>query len=151
MPRQPKQETAVAKIAALKSLDGFASLDSYRNAVSAALPRGMKVSEKFWFELEATIDTFLLWERRRLRHPPLAERARWQRIENLTSALTKELREADRQTLRSYSNPNWAKPALKELGRLRPRAHAHVGHIARLPKGTVAGVTIAGNSSTPVF
>jgi hypothetical protein len=123
MARRPERATA-DKTLALELLDGVAYSEEYRRRVQSALPPGIKASEKFWFELEATIDTFLLWERRRLRHPPLAERERWQRIEDLTCALGKELREADRQTLRSYSNPDWAKPALKELGRLRPRARA---------------------------
>jgi hypothetical protein len=135
VPRRPKQETAVAKIAALESLDGFASLEGYQDAVSATLPRGTKVSEIFWFELEATLNTFLRWERRRLRHPPLAERVRWQRMEGLATALIDDLFKAHLQTPRTYSDPNWAKPALNELKRLRARARSHIKAYDAIVKG----------------
>ena len=78
MPRQPKQPAA-AKIAALEALDGSVFDENYRRRVVAALPPGTTASEEFWADLEAAFNTYLLWELRRLRRPPLAEREQWRR------------------------------------------------------------------------
>jgi hypothetical protein len=134
MARQIKRATA-DKILALELLDGVAYSEEYRHRVQSTLPPGAIASEKFWYELEATLDIFLRWERRRLRRPPLAERDRWQRTADLTSALAKELREADRQTLWSDSDPGWAKRALKELGKVRLRARARIEDCDAIAKG----------------
>jgi hypothetical protein len=96
------------KILALELLDGVAYSEEYRRRVQSALPPGAVTSERFWFELDATIDIFLLGERRRLQRPPVVERKHWQRIDSLAAALIKNLLKAHRQTPRtcpSVSNP----------------------------------------------
>ena len=134
MPRQPKQPAA-AKIAALEALDGSVFDENYRRRVVAALPPGTTASEEFWADLEAAFNTYLLWELRRLRRPPLAEREQWRRIESLSTDLTKELLPLHRQTPRRYSDPDWAKPILAELMSLRGRARAHMQAYDAIAKG----------------
>lgn len=74
-------------VAYSEEFDGVAYSEEYRHRVQSTLPSGVIASEKFWSELEVTVDTFLLRERQRLHRPPLAERERCQRIEGLISTL----------------------------------------------------------------
>jgi hypothetical protein len=125
MPRQSKQATT-DKTLALELLDGIAYSDEYRRGVQSALPPGAIAPEEFWVDLEAAFDAFLRWELRRLKRPPPAERARWQRRERLATALARDLADAHRQTPRAYSEPDWAKSPLRELVKLIDRSRAHI-------------------------
>jgi hypothetical protein len=114
------EQKTVDKILALESLDGLAFEERYQLDIIAALPLGAKASEAFWSDLESAINGYMRWELKRLKHPPLAERGRWRRIEELAAViensaaeLREYLKQAHKRTPRRSIDPDWAKRALR--------------------------------------
>ena len=121
------RKTHLAPIDASKVLDGGRQLvETYREAVAAAIPAGAEVSELFWCELQARISLFLQMHDRRLRVP--LSRRRWERIDQLTQELAAEMRILRRTTPWAYYDPLWPNRALKGLWEIAAKCEAYLAY-----------------------
>jgi hypothetical protein len=121
------RKTRLAPIDASKVLDLDGHLiEAYREAVAAAIPADVKVSEPFWEALRIRIGLFLQIHDRRLRAP--LSRRRWERISRLVEELGTEMRIERRATPWAYYDPLWPNRALAGLWEIKTKADAYMGY-----------------------
>jgi hypothetical protein len=103
---------------------GGALADTYRMAVTAAIPAGVVIPETFWDELRIRIDLFVQLHQRRLRTLPL--RQYWERRVRLVDELAGALRHDRRTALWDRAVTPWISRALDALWGVRIRYDAHL-------------------------
>ena len=105
----PFDKATVAKV-----LDpGGALAETYREAVAAAIPVGVKVPETFWDELRTRIGLFLQLHERRLDAP--LSRRRWEHLARRVEELAGALRHLRRTTPWDRAFTPWPSCALAGL------------------------------------
>jgi hypothetical protein len=119
--------TRLAPIDAAKVFDpGGALVETYQEAVAAAIPASVEIPETFWDELRTRFGLFLQIHERRLRASP--SRQRWERIAPLVEELASEMRSFRRTTPWSYYDPLWPNRALAGLWEIKVKCDAHLAY-----------------------
>ena len=80
---------------------------------------------EFWRDLQTAFDLYRVQQERRTKRPPANERARWQRIEQLTDALGAELRAVRMGLSWEHEDPLWPNRALRALWSIKHQAEAN--------------------------
>lgn len=119
--REPRKPPPFAIV-----LDNNGLIESYRNAVAAALPMGVEPDAFFWRDLESAVGFYISMRQHRLHRPPIRERERWKRIAALVDELGAELRKVRKETPWSQSDLLWPNRALAALCPVKRYAEAAV-------------------------